>query len=163
MKTLVPIFAICACVAAIGCGSGGDPPSSAATGAKAAAGGEDEPGPKIEVPNGPPPKRLIVRDLKKGSGPAAKAGDEVTVQDIGLDWNGSVFSNSWTFDGPPKLVIGDHSLIYGLDRGIRGMRVGGRREVLVPRDLIYYPTVKHHAPVRRNDGLVFVVDLLAIN
>lgn len=164
MKTLAPILAVSVSLAIVGCSSGDSSSSpSAAAGANAAVTRADEPGPKIEVPNGPPPTKLIVRDLKRGSGPPARVGDEVTIQNIGLNWNGSIFSNSWAFDGPPSLVIGDRSLMYGLDRGIRGMRVGGRREVLVPRRFIYYPDVKHHAPVPRVDGMVFLVDLLAIH
>lgn len=91
-------------------------------------------------------------------------GDEVKVEYVGVNWDGVPFSDSWTYPSPPIFDLGGGSsdrLEYGLDLGVRGMHVGGRREVIVPPHLVYWPGEKH-APLAPVNTLVFVVDLLAV-
>jgi peptidylprolyl isomerase len=129
------------CLIVAGCG-GGDSSNAAA---------EDSEGsiptspPKVEVPAGLPPKKLVVKDLEKGAGAEAKKGDEVTLQYYCVIWeNGVEYANSWTYNGPPAFVLGEHvRLLRGLNLAVPGMREGGDREVLIPSNLVFYPEVSH--------------------
>lgn len=118
--------------------------------------------PKVAVPSGAPPKKLEIEDLEEGSGPAAKAGDEVTVQYVGVDYKtGKQFDASWDRGEPFSFVLGNGEVIAGWDQGIEGMKAGGRRQLIIPPNLAYgSQAVGEIAP---NSTLVFVVDLLAIN
>jgi FKBP-type peptidyl-prolyl cis-trans isomerase len=157
MKVWAPIIALCGCLAVAGCGGGGDSASgspAAQTAATESAG--DEPGPEVRVPAGPPPKKVVVRDLRKGSGAEAKRGYEVTLRYVGVHWSGKLYSNSWTYDEPPRFLLGGRELTMpGLDEGIRGMRVGGRREIIVPPRAQF-----RHGALSLNQTFVFVVDML---
>jgi peptidylprolyl isomerase len=148
-----------------GCGS--DSSSSSSTAAETAAEEQapeaaDKTKPKVTVPAGAPPKKLVIEDLEEGSGPAAKAGDEVTVQYVGVDYKtGKQFDASWDRGEPFTFVLGNGEVIAGWDQGIEGMKAGGRRELIIPPNLGYGPqAVGEIAP---NSTLVFVVDLLAVN
>jgi peptidylprolyl isomerase len=110
-------------------------------------------------PSGAPPKKLIVKDLIKGTGPAASSGSTVTVQYVGvLDKNGKQFDASWN-DGSGKPVqLPLSGVIPGWQQGIPGMRVGGRRELIIPSSLGY--GAKGSPPkIPPNSALVFVIDL----
>jgi peptidylprolyl isomerase len=119
--------------------------------------------PKVTVPAGAPPKKLVTKDLKEGTGPAAKAGDDVTMDYVGVSYSTKEeFDSSFTSGQPFDLTLGQGQVIAGWDEGIVGMKVGGRRELIIPPDMAYGaqgrpPTIKP------NETLVFVVDLLAIN
>jgi len=162
------LIAIVLCLLLVaGCGS--DSSSTSSTAAETAAeetapeaAGENKTKPKVAVPSGAPPKKLVIEDLEEGSGPAAKAGDEVTVQYVGVDYKtGSQFDASWDRGEPFTFVLGNGEVISGWDQGIEGMKAGGRRELIIPPNLGYGPqAVGEIAP---NSTLVFVVDLLAIN
>jgi FKBP-type peptidyl-prolyl cis-trans isomerase len=118
--------------------------------------------PKVTVPQGPPPKKLVKKDLKQGSGPAAKAGDEVTVQYVGVDYkNGKEFDSSWSRNEPFPFTLGSSSVIPGWEQGIEGMKLGGRRELIIPPELAYGPAGSPPA-IGPNETLIFVVDLLAV-
>ena len=121
----------------------------------------DEPGPNLAIPDRPPPKRLIIKDLKEGTGKAAKAGDEITVMYIGRHWHGGVYSNSWTYGGPPSFILGSGRLIRGFDLGVRGMKAGGRRRIIVPTALMNRPGFKPEK-VPPSQTLVFLVDMLKV-
>lgn len=118
--------------------------------------------PKIEVPDGDPPKELECIDVVEGDGATAKAGDQVTVQYVGVDFDtGKQFDASWDNGQPFPFQLGSGSVIPGWDEGVEGMKVGGRRELIIPPDLAYGeqgqpPTIKPNAT------LVFVVDLLDV-
>ena len=101
-------------------------------------------------------------DLIHGSGPAAKAGDSVTVQYVLATYSsGKTIQSSWTSQ-PFTFTLGAGQVIPGWDQGVAGMQVGGRRELIIPPSLGYGA----HSPgagIAANDTLVFVVDLLKIN
>ena len=119
--------------------------------------------PEVEVPKGPAPKLLQIDDLVEGTGAAAKAGDTVTVDYVGVLYkNGKQFDASWDSGDPFQFQLGSGGVIQGWDQGLVGMKVGGRRELVIPADLAYGtegspPNIPPNAP------LVFVVDLKAIN
>jgi FKBP-type peptidyl-prolyl cis-trans isomerase len=116
----------------------------------------------VSVPAGSPPTHLVVRELDKGSGRAARAGDEVTLRYVGRRWNKTLFSNSWGYRPAPSFVLGADTLMVGLDKAIRGMRVGGRREVIVPPRELYARGQWHPRLHPARDTVVFVVDLLKV-
>jgi FKBP-type peptidyl-prolyl cis-trans isomerase len=119
--------------------------------------------PVVEVPSGPPPKQLEMEDLDEGKGPAAKAGDEVTVQYVGVNYKtGKQFDASWDRGEPFTFKLGENLVIPGWEEGIEGMKAGGRRELIIPPALGYGPAGAPPA-IPPNETLVFVVDLEAIN
>jgi peptidylprolyl isomerase len=118
--------------------------------------------PKVKVPSGPPPKKLQIKDLEEGSGPGAKAGDEVSVQYVGVNYKtGKQFDASWDRGEPFTFKLGEGMVIPGWDKGIVGMKVGGRRELVIPPGLAYGSGGAPPA-IPPNETLVFVVDLEAI-
>jgi peptidylprolyl isomerase len=157
-------------IAAAGCGSSDDNSTSSSaassdtssTAATQPATAQPRPKPKVTVPSGQPPKKLIVKDLIKGTGPAAKSGDPVTVNYIGVNYaNGKPFDNSYDRGQPFPFQLGGGQVITGWDNGLVGMRVGGRRQLIIPPSQGYGP--QGQPPViKPNETLVFVVDLLSI-
>ena len=118
--------------------------------------------PAIPKPSGKAPKRLVVKDIVKGSGKTAKAGDAVTVQYVGVDFKtGEQFDASWDRGQPFQFQLGAQSVIPGWDQGVAGMKVGGRRELVIPPDLAYGPQGQPPA-IAPNATLVFVVDLVSV-
>jgi peptidylprolyl isomerase len=118
--------------------------------------------PKVTVPSGPPPKKLEIKDLKPGSGQAAKAGDALTVQYVGVNYaNGKQFDASWDRGQPFPVPLGAGQVIEGWDKGLVGMRKGGRRMLTIPPELAYgsegYPPT-----IAPNETLIFVIDALDI-
>lgn len=164
-RLLLIIAAILALVAG-GCGSGssststsGEAGESSSTTTKQAAAPKNKSKPKVEVPSGAPPKQLTVKDLEEGTGAAAKAGDQVTVQYVGVNYkSGKEFDASWDRGEPFAFTLGAGEVIPGWDQGVEGMKVGGRRELIIPPQLGYGST---GAPptIPPNETLVFVVDL----
>jgi peptidylprolyl isomerase len=117
--------------------------------------------PTVAVPSGPPPKKLVIKDLKTGKGPTAEAGDEVTVQYVGVDYKtGKEFDSSWSRNEPFTFNLGAGEVIKGWDQGIEGMKLGGRRELIIPPELAYGS--QEAGSIKPNSTLVFVVDLLAV-
>lgn len=120
--------------------------------------------PKIAVPSGPPPTHLVIKDLVKGIGTTAAKGSQISVNYVGaLYKTGKVFDASWTRHqtfGP--FALGAGAVIKGWDEGLVGMKVGGRRELIIPPSLAYG---KAGSPptIPPNSTLIFVVDLLAVN
>jgi peptidylprolyl isomerase len=112
---------------------------------------------------GAAPKDLQASDVVVGTGAEAKSGDKVTVQYVGqLFADGKEFDTSWKKGRTPfEFTIGKGEVIAGWDQGIPGMKVGGRRILVIPADLAYGaagspPTIPANAP------LIFVVDLKKI-
>lgn len=109
-----------------------------------------------------PPTKLVVKDLIKGTGAVAKKGSSVVVNYVGeLFKTDKVFNNSFTAGqtfGP--FTLGQGAVIPGWDQGIVGMRVGGRRELIIPASLAYGKTGSG-STIPPNSALVFVVDLLS--
>ena len=117
--------------------------------------------PQVSVPSGPPPTRLVTKDLIKGSGPAAQSGGNVTVNYVGVLYKGGKeFDSSWSHGQTFPFKLGQGSVIPGWDQGVVGMKVGGRRELIIPPKLAYG---KQGRPpkIPPNSTLVFVIDLLA--
>jgi FKBP-type peptidyl-prolyl cis-trans isomerase len=114
---------------------------------------------KVTPDNPTPPGELVVKDLKKGTGKTAKAGDKVSVQYVGsLYHNNQVFDNSWDKGQPFSFQLGQGSVIQGWDKGVEGMKVGGRRELVIPPDL-GYGAQGSPPTIPGGSTLVFVVDL----
>ncbi|MER7953088.1 FKBP-type peptidyl-prolyl cis-trans isomerase [Streptomyces sp. NPDC096079] len=118
--------------------------------------------PEVTVPEGEAPAELTIRDLVVGDGPEAKPGRVVRVHYVGVTFaSGKEFDASWDRGEPFKFAVGGGRVIKGWDRGIRGMRVGGRREIVVPPRLGYGKQSPTPA-IPAGSTLVFVVDLLSV-
>ena len=115
--------------------------------------------PKISKPSGEPPRELVSRDLVKGKGRAAKAGDTVRVQYVGVAHStGAEFDASWGRE-PFEFPLGGGQVIPGWDEGVVGMKPGGRRLLVIPPDKAY--GAQSPSPeIGPNETLVFVIDLL---
>ena len=117
--------------------------------------------PTVVVPPGAPPTNFEVSDLITGTGAAVKTGDKLTMQYVLATYSSrKVIQSSWTSQ-PFSLTLGVTPLIPGWDQGLLGMRVGGRREMIIPPSL-GYGARSPGAGISKNDTLVFVVDLLKI-
>jgi peptidylprolyl isomerase len=117
--------------------------------------------PTITVPTGSPPTQLESTDLITGTGPAAKAGDTVTVEYVlGTYSSGKEIQSSWESQ-PFTFTLGEQQVIPGWDDGVVGMQVGGRRELVIPPNLGYGAT-SPGAGISANDTLVFIIDLQKI-
>jgi peptidylprolyl isomerase len=117
---------------------------------------------KVTPDNPTPPGKLVKVDLHKGKGPAAKAGETVSVQYVGaLYRDNTVFDNSWDRGKPFPFQLGQGQVIPGWDAGVKGMKVGGRRELVIPPDQAY-GAQGSGSSIGPNETLVFVVDLVKI-
>lgn len=121
-----------------------------------------KPLPRVAVPDGPPPKKLVIEDLKTGEGPAAQRGDEVSVDYVGVVYKTEeLFDANWESGEPLTFELGSQVVIKGWEQGIQGMKVGGERKLIVPPDLAYgeegiFPSI----PPRST--LVFLTKLAAL-
>lgn len=116
--------------------------------------------PKVTPPTGPPPTKLEKKDLVVGTGKEAKTGETVTVNYVGVLYKGGKeFDASWKRKEPFQFKLGQGQVIKGWDQGVAGMKVGGRRELVIPSELAYGKTGSPPA-IPANAPLVFVVDLL---
>jgi peptidylprolyl isomerase len=128
----------------------------------AAAGTNEKKKPAVPKPKGKPPTQLVVDDVVKGRGPAAKDGDRLTVDYVGLNWsNGKEFDSSWTRKQPFTVPLGQGQVIQGWDQGLVGMKKGGRRLLVIPPDLGYGASGSPPA-IGPNETLVFAIDLRKI-
>jgi peptidylprolyl isomerase len=138
------------------------------------AGGDDDDGgsteistdlsskPDVPIPDGEPPTELDIIDVVEGDGAEAKAGDTVSVQYVGVNYsNGQQFDASWDSGQPFEFELGAGSVIPGWDQGVEGMKVGGRRELIIPPDL-GYGAQGQPPDIPPNETLVFVIDLLDV-
>jgi len=118
--------------------------------------------PEIVVPKEAPPSTLQQCDIVEGQGAEAVAGTSVTVQYVGVSWStGRQFDASWDRGDPFVFPLGASRVIQGWDRGVVGMRIGGRRELIIPPDL-GYGAQGAGGVIGPNETLVFVVDLLKV-
>src|SRR5215217_5873904 len=118
--------------------------------------------PVIPKPSGSPPRKLVKQDVVKGTGPAAKPGDTLTVNYVGVAFStGDEFDASWDRGQPFEAPLGAGRVIKGWDKGLVGMRKGGRRMLTIPPELAYgargYPPT-----IAPNETLIFVIDALDI-
>jgi peptidylprolyl isomerase len=116
--------------------------------------------PQISAGTAPKPTQLVSKDLVVGTGQVAAASATVSVQYIGVNYDdGKEFDSSWANGGKP-VDFPLSGVIPGFSQGIVGMKVGGRRELVIPPDLGYGP--QGNGPVGPNETLVFVIDLVAV-
>ncbi len=109
----------------------------------------------IQMENG-----LKIQDLKVGTGPEAKSGFAVAVNYIGTLENGTKFDSSYDRGQPFQFMLGAGQVIKGWDIGVAGMKVGGKRKLIIPSDLAYGE--RTIGPIPPNSTLVFEVELLAV-
>lgn len=115
--------------------------------------------PEIDFIEGPAPAELVVTDIETGDGAEATPGATVDVHYVGVDFEtGEQFDASW--DRGESIEFPLRGLIKGWQDGIPGMRVGGRRQLVVPPELAYGPAGAGHRLSGRT--LVFVIDLLGV-
>ena len=102
--------------------------------------------------------QLVAQDELVGSGTEAKLGDVLTVNYTGKLQDGTVFETS-VGKRPVQFVLGSGQVIPGWDQGLLGMKVGGKRLLIIPPDLAY--GIDGYGPIPPNATLIFEVDLLA--
>jgi peptidylprolyl isomerase len=118
--------------------------------------------PEIDVPGFEPPTDLVVTDVTVGDGTEATAGSEVAVHYVGVAHStGEEFDASYNRGTPLRFRLGVGQVIAGWDRGVTGMRVGGRRQLVIPPHLGYGDRGAGTA-VAPGETLIFVVDLLGV-
>ena len=119
--------------------------------------------PEIDFPDGDPPADLEITDITVGDGPEARPGHSVCVHYVGVAHStGEEFDASWNRGQPLDFPLGAGRVIQGWDRGVAGMRVGGRRKLVIPPHLGYGDRGAGTV-IKPGETLIFVVDLLAVN
>jgi peptidylprolyl isomerase len=114
--------------------------------------------PEVDFIEGPAPTTLIITDVIVGEGAEAIAGGRVEVHYLGVDFeNGEEFDSSW--DRGESITFPLNGLIAGWQEGIPGMKVGGRRQLVIPPALAYGESGGHRLAGRT---LVFIIDLLNV-
>jgi hypothetical protein len=117
--------------------------------------------PKIPKSSGKPPTKLETKDLVAGTGKEPQLGSTLYVNYVGTNFKtGKIFDASWKRKEPFKFVIGAGSVIEGWDKGIKGMKEGGRREIRIPAKLAYGSKGRPGIPA--NEALIFDIDLLKV-
>ena len=117
--------------------------------------------PEVVIPDGAPPEDLVIEDLVEGEGDAARSGQEVSVHYVGVAWSDQrQFDASWDRGDTFEFVLGAHQVIEGWDRGVAGMKPGGRRRLTIPPAL-GYGSRGAGGVIKGNETLVFVVDLIS--
>jgi peptidylprolyl isomerase len=118
--------------------------------------------PEIEFFDPEPPTDLVVTDITAGDGAEATAGSTVEVHYVGVAHStGEEFDASYNRGQPLSFRLGVGQVISGWDQGVAGMKVGGRRELVIPADLAY--GAQGSPPnIGPNETLIFVIDLLKI-
>jgi peptidylprolyl isomerase len=119
--------------------------------------------PDVDPYDGPPPADLVVEDIASGDGPEAVQGQTVTVHYVGVAHStGEEFDASWNRGAPFRFPLGAGQVIGGWDQGVAGMRVGGRRRLVIPPHLGYGDRGAGGV-IKPGETLVFVVDLLGVS
>lgn len=119
--------------------------------------------PEIDFPEGAPPSYLDITDITVGDGPEAVKGSNVTVHYVGVAYStGEEFDASWNRGEPLEFRLGAGRVIKGWDMGLVGMKVGGRRRLVIPPHLAYGDRGAGTA-IGPGETLIFVVDLLSVS
>ena len=115
--------------------------------------------PEIDAPEGPAPVDLVIEDIVVGDGAEATPGSTVDVHYLGVEYDtGEEFDSSWGRGQSINFPL--QALIAGWQEGIPGMKVGGRRELIIPPELAYGS--RGQGTIGPNETLIFVIDLLAV-
>ncbi|MDR3083951.1 MAG: FKBP-type peptidyl-prolyl cis-trans isomerase [Streptomyces sp.] len=118
--------------------------------------------PEVDFPGGEPPADLEIKDIWEGDGPQAKAGDTVAVHYVGVAFStGEEFDASWNRGTPLRFQLGVGQVIAGWDQGVQGMKVGGRRQLIIPPHLAYGDRGAG-GRIKPGESLIFVCDLVAV-
>ena len=118
--------------------------------------------PEIDFPEGPPPSELETVDLTVGEGDEAQSGQTVSVHYVGVAHStGEQFDASYDRGDPLQFRLGVGQVISGWDTGVQGMRVGGRRRMVIPPHLAYGDRGAGGV-IKPGETLIFVVDLLSV-
>jgi peptidylprolyl isomerase len=116
--------------------------------------------PEIEIPDGPAPTELVIKDLVVGDGPEAECGGTVEVHYVGVEYDtGEEFDSSWNRGESIEFPL--RGLIQGWQDGIPGMKVGGRRQLTIPSEQAYGPAGGGHRLSGKT--LIFLIDLLGVS
>ena len=145
------------------------PPQSSTTSSSSSASSTKLPSafntePTIKSPGGTPPSKLVTKNLITGTGAAVTSPTQtVTIGYVGaLYSNGKVFDSSWKDDPSTHTLSGPASgFVPGFQQGLEGMKVGGRRELIIPPSLAYKNQKKPGIPA--NSTLIFIVDLHSVS
>ncbi len=106
--------------------------------------------PKVSVPPGPPPKQIVTKDIKRGTGAVLKWGKELSVRYVAVDYKtGKVIENRW--GDRFEWAYGPGSVVKAWVKGLRGMKVGGVRKLIAPSRLAY-----------DEGAMIWVVELLSV-
>jgi peptidylprolyl isomerase len=118
--------------------------------------------PEIDFPDFEPPTELLVDDLVEGDGAEATAGSTVQVHYVGVAHStGEEFDASYDRGEPLQFRLGVGQVISGWDTGVQGMRVGGRRRLVIPPHLGYGDRGAGGA-IQPGETLIFVCDLVGV-
>lgn len=105
-------------------------------------------------------KKLVIDDIMIGSGDAVVTGDTVVVHYIGTLQDGTEFDNSNKRGEPFSFTVGEGRVIKGWEEGLIGMKVGGKRILVIPPEMAY--GTQAIGPIPANSTLVFAIELLEI-
>jgi peptidylprolyl isomerase len=118
--------------------------------------------PNVDAGDGAPPADLVVEDITVGAGAEATPGRTVTVHYVGVSHaSGKEFDASWNRSQPFSFPLGGGKVIPGWDRGVAGMKVGGRRRLVIPPHLAYGDRGAGGV-IKPGETLIFVVDLIGV-
>jgi peptidylprolyl isomerase len=118
--------------------------------------------PTVSQPTGDAPTDLEIVDITVGDGEEARAGQTVVVHYVGVSFStGKEFDSSWSRNSPFDFRLGAGHVIQGWDKGVAGMRVGGRRQLTIPSRLAYGDRGAGGV-IKPGEHLVFVVDLIGV-
>jgi peptidylprolyl isomerase len=116
--------------------------------------------PEIEFPDRDPPTELDIQDISEGTGAEARPGQTVRVHYVGVAFStGEEFDASWNRGEPLEFQLGAGRVIPGWDQGLVGMKVGGRRQLIIPPDLAYGDRGAGGV-IKPGETLIFVCDLV---
>ena len=118
--------------------------------------------PEIDFPDGAPPDDLEITDLTVGDGEEATPGRQVRVHYVGVAFStGEEFDASYNRGAPLDFPLGAGRVIAGWDAGVTGMKVGGRRKLVIPPHLAYGDRGAGGV-IGPGETLIFVVDLVDV-
>ena len=117
--------------------------------------------PEVDFPGGEPPADLEITDIWEGEGKVAGPGDTVRVHYVGVAFStGEEFDASWNRGEPLEFRLGIGQVIAGWDQGVQGMKVGGRRQLVIPPGLAYGDRGAANV-IRPGETLIFICDLVS--